>query len=65
MNLKIYEVTTWLTNSYNTHMTSRLGQQTVTIYIVPNISRCKGIQTFLLKNHAKNLVEKLVPDPFL
>ena len=51
---------------------------TLVIHILPNISRSKGDQTmkfgqlieynmgtFFLKNHAQNMVEKLVPDPFL
>ena len=57
-------------------MTSQPGQQTVVIHILPNISRSKGNQTMkfgqlleynmiFLKNHAQNLVEKLVPDPSL
>ena len=48
------------------------------MYILSNISRSKGnqtmifgqlieynIRTFWLKNHAQNVVEKLLPDPFL
>ena len=61
---KIYDVTTWLTNNCKTH--------------IAQISRSKGNPTmvfgqlidmtweiFFLKNHTQNLVEKLVPDPFL
>ena len=60
-------------------MTSPTGQQIIAIHILPNISRSKINQTkkfdqlieynmgsiFLKINHAQNLVEKLVPDPFL
>ena len=49
------------------------------IHILSNISRSRGNQTmkfgqlidydmreiFFLKNHTQNVVEKLVPDPFL
>ena len=47
------------------------------MHILPNISRSKGNQTmklsplkiitqetFFLKNHTQNIVEKLFPDPF-
>ena len=58
-------------------MTSQTGQEINTIHILPNISRSKGNQTkkfgqlieynmiFFLKNHTQNMVEKLVPDPFV
>ena len=60
-------------------MTSPTGQQIIAIHILCNISRGKINQTkkfdqlieynmgsiFLKINHAQNLVEKLVPDPFL
>ena len=62
-------------------MTSQPGKQTIAIHILANISRSKGIQTmkfvlltecnmrkwetFFLKNHTQNVVEKLFPDPFL
>ena len=56
-------------------MTSQPGKQTISIQILPNISRNKGNQTmksgqlieyeksFFLENHTKNVVEKLFPDP--
>ena len=53
------------------------ARPTITINILPNISRRKGIHTmkfgqlveynirkFLLKNHTYNVVQKLVPDHF-
>ena len=59
-------------------MTSQPGQHTIVIHILPNIERSKGNQTkkyghlieynmrkIFLKNHSQNVVEKLVPDPFL
>ena len=56
-------------------MTSQPGKQTIAIHLLPNISRSKDNQTkkfgqltwetFLLKNHTQNMVEKLFPDPFL
>ena len=57
-------------------MTSQPGKQTISIQILPNISRNKGNQTmksgqlieyeksFFLENHTQNVVEKLFPDPF-
>ena len=59
-------------------MTSQPGKQTIAIHTRPNISRSKGNQAMkldqlieynmrniFLKNHIKNVVEKLFPDPFL
>ena len=52
-------------------------QQTIAIHILPNISRKEDNQTitfgqliednrkFLLKNHSENVMEKLLPEPFL
>ena len=59
-------------------VTSKLGYQTTVIHILPNISRSKGNQTIkfgqliecnmrkvFLENHTKNVVDKLVPEPYL
>ena len=53
-------------------MTSSVGKQITKIHILCNISRSKDVQTMklgirsiFLKNHTQNVVEKLVPDPFL
>ena len=59
-------------------MTLKLGYQTIVIHILPNISRSKGNQTMkfgqltecnmrnvFLENRTQNVVDKLVPDPFL
>ena len=53
-------------------MTSSIGKQITKIHILCNISRSKDVQTMklgirsiFLKNHTQNVVEKLVPDPFL
>ena len=59
-------------------MTSQPGKQTIAIHIFPNISRSKGNQTIkfgqsieynmrniFLKNYARNMVEKLLQDPFV
>ena len=59
-------------------MTSQTGQKIITKHVLSNISRSKGKQTIkfgqliehsmrnvFLKNHTQNVVEKLVPDPFL
>ena len=59
-------------------MASQPGEQTITIHILPNISRNKGNQTMkfgqlieqsisniILKNHTQNVIEKLFPDSFL
>ena len=48
-------------------MTSQPGKQTITIHILGNISKSKNnqtmkfgqlIETFLLRNHTQNVVEK-------
>ena len=59
-------------------MTSKHGQQTITINILPNILRSKDNQVtkfgqlieynmrkFILKNYTQNVLEKLFLDPFL
>ena len=59
-------------------MTSKPGQKTIAIHILPNISRSKGNQTmkfsqliditretFSFKNHAEKEPGRLVPDLFL
>ena len=59
-------------------MTSQPGKQTIAIHTFPNISRSKGSQTIkfgqsieynmrniFLKNYARNMVEKLLQDPFV
>ena len=61
-------------------MTAQIGNQVITLHIFPNILRSKGNQTtkfgqlidysmrkgfFFSKNHTQNMVEKLVPEPFL
>ena len=57
-------------------MTSQTGKQIIKIHILPNISRSKDNQAtkfdklieYSMRNifhHIQNVVEKLVPDPFL
>ena len=59
-------------------MTPRPGYQTIEIHILTNISRSRGNQTMkfgqliadnmrniFLENHARKVVNKLFPDPFL
>ena len=55
VDLKFNDITAWLANNFN-------------IYTLPNISRSKGNQAMKfgqLKNHAQNVVEKLLPETFL
>ena len=57
---------------------TQLGKQAIAIHILPVISRSKGNQTikfgkpieyntsnFLLQKSNKNVLEKLLPEPFL
>ena len=59
-------------------MTSKIGQHLITMHILPNISRTKEnqamkfgqlidytVRNIFHKNHKQNVVEKLVPDPFI
>ena len=59
-------------------MKSRPGYQTIEIHILTNISRSRSNQTMrfgqliadnmrniFMKNHARKVVDKLFPDPFL
>ena len=59
-------------------MTPQPGYQTIVIHILPNILRSKGNKTvkfgqlieynkrnIFLEKYMQNVVEKLVPDPFL
>ena len=58
--------------------TSQTGQQKITIHVLPNISRSKvnhimkfgqlvahNMRNIFLKYHTQNVVEKLVPGPFI
>ena len=63
VNFKIYDATDWT--------------KVITIHVLSNFSRSKWKRTmklcqlrtyhekYILKNHTQNIVEKLVPDPFL
>ena len=53
VNFKMYDVTDWTTNNYNTHITQYLKKWDI------------AWEIFLFKNHAKNEVGGLVPDLFL
>ena len=57
-------------------MSSQTGLQIIITHILPNISRSKVDKTmkfgqlieyniFFLRNHTQNLMEKLLPDPFI
>ena len=51
-------------------MTLQVGQQIITIHILPNIPRSKGNQnnkiwSINMKTNTENVVEKPVPVPFI
>ena len=58
-------------------MTSQTRKQIIAIHILPNIPKGKGNQTMkfgqlveynrniFLKNYTQNVMEKLLPDPFI
>ena len=55
-------------------MRSLPEKQTIVIYILPDISRSNGyqtmkfghiIETFFLKNHSQNVMDKIFPDSYL
>ena len=59
VNFKIYDVTKWTTNNYNTHF----AKDNQTMKFGPLVDY-NMINTFL-KNHTQNVVRKLVSDPFI
>ena len=61
VNFKFYDVTARLTNNRNTHISQYLEKQTQS----DNETWSVTWETFFLKNHTQNLVEKLALDPFL
>ena len=61
VNFKFYDVAAWLTNNCNTHIAPRYCNQTIKFGQLIELTW----ETFFLKNHSQNMVEKLVPDPFL
>ena len=56
VNFKIYDVTDWTTNNYNTHIAQYLKFGQLKEHNVRNI---------FLENHTQNVVEKLVRDPLI
>ena len=65
VKFKINDVTTWLTNNYNTHIIEyliKLKQSGNKIWLVIEYIIS---ETFFLKNHKQNVMEKLFPDLFL
>ena len=81
--IKIFQFLPWLFGHYKNglirrvrliskYMTSKPGQQTIAIQILPNISRSKEKEIsqkvkkhFTWKNHTQNAMEKLFRDSFL
>ena len=64
INFKLYDVTAWLTKYFNTHIIQYLEKwrQSMTF---GQLIECNMRNIFLEKNHTQNVVETLVPDPFL
>ena len=61
VNFKIYDVTSCIINNYNTHIARCLKKQRQSdneILSVKTIS----LEIFFLKNHAQNVMERLVPN---
>ena len=64
VNFKISDVTDWKTNNYNTyivHISRSKSNKTMKFGQLIEYS----IKILFLKNHTQNVVEKLVPDPFM
>ena len=62
VNLKIYDVPTWLTNNYNTHVAQYPNKDNQTMKFGLLIE-CNKRNNFLPKSCRKS--RRLVPDPFL
>ena len=68
VNLKIYGVTNWNTNNYKIHIVRYLKKQRQSdneTWSINQLIEYIACEIFFLKNYAQNLVEKLLPDPFL
>ena len=64
VDFKIHDVTDCKTNNYNTHIVQisiSKGNQAMKLGQLMEYS----IETFFLKYHTQNKLEKLVPDPFI
>ena len=63
-DFKIYDVTRWLTNNYNTHIAQYLTKlrqpDNWSVYREINVTR----KIFFFKNHAENEAGTLVPELF-
>ena len=64
VNFKFYDAIAWLTNNCNTHITQYLENKGKQIMKFGQLIECK-MRNIFCKNHTQNMVEKLVPDPFL
>ena len=63
-NFKFYDVTAWLTNNCNTliaQYVEKKGNQTMKF---SQLIEC-NMRNIIVKNYTQNVVEKLVPGPFL
>ena len=69
VDFKFYDVTNWLRNNCNTHIAKisrSAGNHTMKFgQLEWNDQQNVACETFFLENHAQNVVEKLVLDPFL
>ena len=61
VNFKIYDITDWTINNYNIHILRSKGNQ---LMMFGQLIEYNLINVFL-KNHTQNVMEKLVPDPFV
>ena len=65
VNFKIYDIIFWETNNCNAYVSKYISQEVKAIRQIKfaQLTEYK-IEPFFLKNHIKNVVEKLFTDPF-
>ena len=63
INFEIYDVPDWGTNNDNKHIARYLKKKGNQTMIFGQLNDIK--ETFFLKNHARNVVEKLIADLFI
>ena len=61
LNFKIYDVTTWLTNNYNSHIAQYLTKERQPDNEIWSVNT----EIFFFKNHPKNVVGRRAPHLFL
>ena len=65
VDFKFYDFTAWLTNNCTARIAQYLENKGNQAMKFGQLIECNMNETFFLRNHTQNVVEKLVPDPSL